>query len=274
MKTSYSDYDAELVALLEEAYEETRGCIGEDDAEKLYECGLSGEGEAEVHVGGLLVRIPCSDLPEAWFNLSHVFCTRDYTRVEGFEPQPGWVVVDAGAYLGFYTLYAAARVGASGLVVAVEPLYRNRVYIEANVAANGFQDRVRVDPRALGETSGYALMTLSCYPATSSLVEDHVLAMSGGEECGRVRVRVATLPELLKDHRLGRVDLLKLDVEGVEDRVLGVRGWEEVVERLVVEVHTDIVPVERIERLLEERGFRTRVVEIGSDVQVMLYAWR
>ena len=273
MVTTCSNSDEELLRLLEEALEETRGCIGEDDARRLYECGLTGEGEVEVTVEGLRVTIPCADLPEAWFNLSHVFCTRDYARVEGFEPRPGWVVVDAGAYLGFYTLFAARRVGGEGLVVAVEPLEANRRYIEHNVSVNGFEDRVRVDPRALSDRRGYEYITVSCYPATSSLIEAHVVRL-GGEACGRRLVAVTTLPALIEEHGLSRVDLLKLDVEGVEDRVLSVSGWEDVVKRLVVEVHLDVTPLGRVEAILEDRGFKTRVVEIGSDTQLMLYAWR
>lgn len=269
---TYSDYDVELLELLEKAFNETTGCLSEDDALRLYDCGLRGEGSIVVSVDGIRLTMPCSDLPEAWFNLSHVYCTRDYTRLAEFRPKPGWIVVDAGAYLGFYTVYAARLVGRSGLVVAVEPLKRNRLYLEENVVLNGFADRVRVDPRALNDTRGFEYMSVSCYPATSSLVEEHVKSL-GGDICGYERVATVSLPELLGEHGLNHVDLLKLDIEGLELKVLRVRGWERRVKRLVIEVHTDVVDVEDVRKLLEERGYTTRVVEIGSDTQVMVYAW-
>ncbi len=216
--------------------------------------------------------LPCSELPEAWFNLSHVFCTRDYAVLEGFEPREGWVVVDAGAYLGFYTLFAASRVGAEGLVVAVEPLARHRRIIEEAIELNGFEDRVRLDPRALYSERGVHELIVSCYGATSSLLREHV--ERHGETCGSVRVATVTLPELLEEHGLDRVDLLKVDVEGAELAALSVPGWERRIERLVVEVHLDVVDPWEVAWLLRGRGYRVAVAPIRSETQLMLYAWR
>ena len=39
--------------------------------------------------------------------------------------KPGDIVVDAGANVGMFTLLAAAHVGPSGLVIAVEPVLEN-----------------------------------------------------------------------------------------------------------------------------------------------------
>ncbi len=267
-----SSIDEELFDYVEWLSGESVGCLSEDVVEKLLECSLRGEGEELVEVDGLRLVIPCSDTPEAWANLLHVYCWRDYERVEGFTPRQGWVIVDAGAYLGFYTLRSAKLVGQDGLVIAVEPLARNRRILETNVALNGFINQVRVDPRALGGGSYASNMWVSCYPATSSFYRYYV--ERHGDVCGETKVRVATLTELLRDHGLSRVDLLKLDVEGAELNVLSIEGWESVVERLVVEVHPWVVSVEDVVWLLERRGYAVRVVDIGSESQVMVYAWR
>ena len=255
---------------MEELAEESRYCLDSDSIEALRECSLSGEGVVEVNVGGLRYRIPCWHLPEAWANLLHVTCSRDYEKLPGFTPHKGWVVMDAGAYIGFYTVYAALRVGREGLVVAIEPLGVNRAFLEENIVVNGFEDRVRVDPRALSDKRSVALLHVSCYPATSSLFQDHILRH--GEVCGSKRVVTVPLDQLIQDHGLERVDLLKLDIEGAERLVLGSRGWDRYVERLVVEVHTDVVEVAEIIKLLEERGYRVRQYKIG-DFQHVVYAW-
>ncbi len=267
-----SSIDDELLGYVEWLSRESVGCLSEDAIDRLIECSLRGEGEEIIEVGGLRFTIPCSDTPEAWANLLHVYCWRDYERVDGFTPREGWVVVDAGAYLGFYTLRAAKLVGRDGLVVAVEPLARSRRLLEANVALNGFIDRVRVDPRALGDGEYTASLWVSCYPATSSFYRRYV--EKHGDVCGEVKVRVVRLTELLRDHGLGRVDLLKLDVEGAELSVLSVGGWESVVERVIVEVHPWVTPVDDVAELLGRRGYVVRVVDIGSESQVMVYAWR
>ncbi|WP_167827932.1 FkbM family methyltransferase [Pyrolobus fumarii] len=267
-----SDSDRELLEYVEELTSLSSNCLSDDDVDKLIECSLSGEGVVEVKVDGLHVIMPCSDTPEAWANLLHVYCLRDYLRVDGFEPRPGWVVVDAGAYLGFYTLFAAKRVGSNGLVIAIEPLQRNRVFIEENVVLNGFMDRVRIDPRALWSSTERRVLAVSCYPATSSFYREYV--ERHGDVCSEKRVSTVTLPELLREHGLSRVDLLKVDVEGAEADILAVRGWEDVVQRLVIEVHPWVVNVDAVANLLESRGFSVRVVDIGSPSQVMLFAWR
>ncbi len=264
------DVDRELIKYVERLASESRGCLGEKDIELLVDCSVTGEGDIEVSVAGVRSRIPCWHLPETWANLLHVTCSRDYEKMPAFVPQRGWFVLDAGAYLGFYTVLAAQRVGEEGLIVAVEPLEINRRVLEENVAINGFIERVRIDPRALADEYSVRVIHVSCYPATSSIFRRHV--EYHGEVCGTRKVVTVPLAGLLDDHGLESVDLVKLDVEGAEGLILETSGWEERVKRLVVEVHTDMVPVERLQVLLEERGFETRAYYV-SDSQVVLYAW-
>ena len=53
-----------------------------------------------------------------WYEISH----RDsYAPVEAFRPQPGWTVVDVGANIGAYSVWAASSMQSSGRIVAIEP---------------------------------------------------------------------------------------------------------------------------------------------------------
>src|SRR5207247_3936792 len=54
----------------------------------------------------------------------------------------GDTVVDGGAYLGFYMLLAARRVGRFGEVLAFEPNPQTFVLLERNVRKNGYERRV------------------------------------------------------------------------------------------------------------------------------------
>ena len=75
---------------------------------------------------------------------------------------------------------------------------------------------------------------------------------------------------------LGRVDLLKLDVEGVELEVL--ESSRDVlkpdkIERLIVEVHTDTVKSSEIAEILEERGYEiVEYVPENAPLQSFIYA--
>ncbi len=56
--------------------------------------------------------------------------------------QPGDVFLDAGANIGYFTVLAAASVGAHGHVYAFEPEPRNFQLLRYNVELNGFSSAV------------------------------------------------------------------------------------------------------------------------------------
>ena len=70
------------------------------------------------------------------------------------------VFVDVGANDGYYTLFAARRVGPSGRVVAAEPSSRERAHLQRNLGRNGL-DNVSVVPAAIGAAAGLADLHLA-----------------------------------------------------------------------------------------------------------------
>ena len=132
--------------------------------------------------------------------------------------KPGMVFVDVGANDGYYTLFAARRVGASGRVVAVEPSSRERVNLQRNLDRNGFGE-VRVVAAALGAAAGEADLRLaqgvhSGHNTLGKFAHDDVVAAS------LERVRVTTLDTITAELGLDRVDFVKIDVEGAEAGVV------------------------------------------------------
>ena len=68
--------------------------------------------------------------------------------------QAGDHVAEVGASMGLYALAFAGRVGATGHVTAFEPDPVSASALEANIAVNGWQDRVTVIRAAVGKSSG------------------------------------------------------------------------------------------------------------------------
>ena len=164
------------------------------------------------------------------------FTTRTlyFGRVE-YEPKttaclaellgPGGLFVDVGANHGYFSLIAAACVGATGRVAAFEPNPAVFAQLQAHVRMNHFEDRVRLEPIALGEPGVEAarlfvsqnrensgLSSLSPAKATLDLgwlSPDHTLP-----------VRVETFDRWFAASGWPRVDLMKIDVEGAEARVV------------------------------------------------------
>lgn len=220
---------------------------------------------------GLVVRFPAGLLPEVLRNILHVYYYLDYEMLPTFAPRLGWRVVDAGAFIGLYTMRAAKLVGKEGFVVAVEPLYSSYSMLELNVRSNQL-DNVKLLCAALSSQRGMADLLVPKSPINATLSPNYAKLYGGALE--KVRVRSIPLDELLIV--LKRVDLLKVDVEGLELEVI--RGSKllipERASRVVIEIHIPFVKPREVANALEERGYNV-VVHLPEDApsQAFVYAF-
>jgi len=128
----------------------------------------------------------------------------------------GKVFVDVGANIGSYAIFAAGR-GAQVLAIEANPQTADK--LRFNVSANGLGD-VAIVNTAVGprdETLPLWQEPSNCGFAT--FVED----LTTGEWAGDwapTFVKVRPLTAIADEHGLKRIDVLKVDVEGFEDRVV------------------------------------------------------
>jgi FkbM family methyltransferase len=145
------------------------------------------------------------------------FEPNEFSFLHGFL-KPGMVFVDVGANDGYYTLFAARRVGSRGKVVAVEPSTRERINLRRNLKRNRI-DNVHVVAAALGATRGDADLRLaqgahSGHNTLGKFAHDDVKAAQ------LERVTVDTLDQVASELKLDRIDFIKIDVEGAEASVV------------------------------------------------------
>jgi len=170
--------------------------------------------------------------------------------------RPGAVVVDVGANVGYYTLLAASRVGSTGQVFAFEPGSSSCRLIEQSAAMNEFRN-VRVFECAASDAEG--LVGYGMDDSNGRISHEDVATSA-------VQVRAVTLDRALADVR--KVDVIKVDVEGAEARVL--RGATELVRRdrpaIVSEfcpfglrLASSVEPVDYL-HLLRSLGYELRVI--------------
>ncbi len=142
---------------------------------------------------------------------------------------PGTTAVDVGANIGYHTLRMAKQVGPEGRVVAIEPSPRALARLQRNLALNAFSN-VELVAAAVGDRDVelVELQLQSSYP----------LSGRGGPQAEHVRL--ARIDTLVRERRLARVDLVKIDVDGQEAKVL--RGARETLECLRPAVFFELTP--------------------------------
>lgn len=152
--------------------------------------------------------------------------------------EPDWVVADVGANVGLIAVRLAARLdalGGSGTVLAFEPVAANAELLEATLRRNDLGRRCRVARTALGDRNGEAVMRVERWGSGSgnAVLDQPSVGRRAGSPLGDgagpatdhlggapVAVTVSTLDDLWRLGDVGRLDLVKLDVEGAEVAVL------------------------------------------------------
>jgi len=128
---------------------------------------------------------------------------------------PGATVADVGANWGYFTLVCAYRVGPTGRVLALEPHPRLVSMLGENVTANRLP-QVDVIRAAAGAAPG----TMAFVGFDERGGNSGVSRAVRGTERADFESPVAALDTLLDERGVGRVDLVKLDIEGGENAAL------------------------------------------------------
>lgn len=147
---------------------------------------------------------------------------REYERFEDFLPHRGDIVFDVGSQYGDYAVICAKLYGAK--VVAFEPIESNIEIMKRNAILNGVEDRIEC--RNIG-ISDQKTMT------QGNIRFDMFL-----DEPGGYTVNLDTLDNLCGE--IERIDLLKIDVEGFEFKVLsgGIKTISRLKPKIIIETHS------------------------------------
>ena len=127
----------------------------------------------------------------------------------------GMAVLDIGANIGYFTLLAAREVGPGGLVLAVEPEPQNNLLIKRNALLNGYNN-IKIINKAVGNSVGEGSLFVSSLDNGSHSVNSSA-ARGVSEE---LIVNMTTVDRVLEDEEWPNIDLIKIDVEGAELKVL------------------------------------------------------
>ncbi|MBA2244504.1 MAG: FkbM family methyltransferase [Gemmatimonadota bacterium] len=169
---------------------------------------------------------------------------------------PGDVVIDVGAHIGCFTVMAARR---GARVLSFEPVPTNFARLQRNVERNGIEGAL-LFPVALSERREEREIFLPDDRSHSGRFSLHL--GRGGET---LRISCLSLDEVVEEHAVERIDLLKLDCQGSEYEILygASESTLDRVQAIAVECEHFAEPaewsVDGLKRYLESRGFSARV---------------
>lgn len=220
---------------------------------------------AEFPVGSRRMRFWC-DLRNS--------LAREVFFLGSYEPQEtlllpallreGDTCVDVGAHWGYFSLIAAARVGASGQVIAVEADPRVFATLQRTLSLN---PGLNVEALNVAAAAEPGTLILNGYDERGDNWGISSVATSQGGAA--FEVRAETLDDLLDRSGVTEVGLLKMDIEGAE--VLALRGCERLlrerrIRSLLLELHPPQIAalqstVQEVIGGLRKNGFRLWAVD-------------
>jgi FkbM family methyltransferase len=165
----------------------------------------------------------------------------DHHAIITQELKNGDTVLDIGANIGYYVLMEAKIIGSKGKIFAVEPFLDNIELLRKNIALNHIENIVRVYDFAISNTGGEKEFFIS---KASNLGTLHPLVFSHKKKVDfvkSIKVKTVDIAEFLS--QIGKVDLMRMDIEGHEVEVfeglikLGMDSKDKLPLKIIFETH-------------------------------------
>ena len=161
--------------------------------------------------------------PGFHFYIENEFYWKGYER-SGFEviSRELWmklssdakVIFDVGANTGLYSLFSGLK-NPDAEIHAFEPILRNVEKLRYNAAINHIENISVVEAAVASEDGSTIIYQPSTDVSTTSTL-DATVAKSRQLDLNPVEVKTVRLDSYIKEHRIDKVDLIKIDVEGFE----------------------------------------------------------
>ena len=214
---------------------------------------LPGDGKKVIEVSipqsgaPVYMRPKTTDANTFW----QVFIAGEYDFPINFTPT---VMVDAGAHIGYASLYMLHRYP-DVKIVAIEPESSNAEMYRRNLES---RPNVKLYNAALWSNKAKLNIENPDADSWSFRIEENT--------SGEGLVEAVTIPEILED--TGHIDILKIDIEGAEKELFsGDTSWLDKVKMVILELHERYAPgcTKLTDDVLTNYGFK-KTMEKGENV--------
>jgi FkbM family methyltransferase len=131
--------------------------------------------------------------------------------------EPEMIFVDVGANVGLYTALGLRRMRYPGKIICVEPDPASASFLKQTIRSNqvgGQSPKVSLYQLALSDTQGELIL----HKNPENKGDNRIYADSLCTEA--IRVRTDTLDSLMESEAIEEINLIKIDVQGAEAKVL------------------------------------------------------
>lgn len=234
--------------------------------------GLGPEGEKKVHLRRTGLAYITRSAMDLW-SLKEAQIDRFYDAF-GTPVEKGWVVIDIGGGIGEFTLHAARQQGSR--VFAYEPFFDSYELLLKNIHLNGCENITARQEAVWSETGVLVLEMSGGEPLQFRSME---AASAASIQCEHCLVNCYSLADVFVREGIEQVDLLKMDCEGAEYRILFNAPQAALirVRRIIMEYHDEVTPYSHgdLTQYLQGQGFSVRSIQNAVHANLgYLYAWR
>ena len=220
----------------------------------------AGDNVVATEVDGFILGMPGEEWRMAAYHAFRGVMEPGLTSYFRSLVKPGMVVVDVGANIGVFTLYAARQMQGRGRIHSFEPTPRTYRILRDNIQVNGFLESglIELHQAAVSDREGKAcLMVFADDSGHNTLFGD----CASNE---RIEVSTVSLDQALKDEP--RVDVVKIDAEGAEPLIL--RGMRQIIGRSPgIRILIEFAPAHLRRAGVDPGGFLEEIAATGFEVR-------
>ena len=166
------------------------------------------------------------------------------------ELDEGMNCLDIGSNIGYYALLESKKIGQSGKVWAIEPSPENFSTLEENIRLQNVGN-IRAFNFAIGDKNGEVEFVISKKSNWSKVKSKND---SIGLDDKIINVPLKTLDSFSIENNLKRVDLLRMDVEGYENKIIlgSIQFLKQFKPIVMIEIHKRIMGESETRKILEK----------------------
>lgn len=125
-----------------------------------------------------------------------------------FDIKPGEIIVEAGAFIGYYVVRAAEMVGDTGKVIAIEAVPENFEIMKRNVEANHLSNVILVNKAVWNSSTKIKFYREG--KQIGSITQEVV------DTDQYIEVQAETIDAMLSENGITKIDFIRIQLNGVE----------------------------------------------------------